>query len=161
MHGANGNGSTRGSRLHRDVAEFVAEGFTKNDPVVLISTLSTRQALEAELVLLGCQLFDLECQGRARWCDSHVVLARILVDGIPDEARFDETMAEILAFDGLRASRQRTRAYYDLVDVLRERGEHSAAIVLDRLWSDLCEREAELVLAYTAANLFREKDCAV
>jgi hypothetical protein len=129
--------------------------------VVIVSTISTRQDLEAHLAVKGFRLIELECQGRARWCDSHEVLARILVGGLPDEARFYATMEELLAFDGLRSTRQRTRAYYDLVDVLRHRGDHSAAILLDRLWNDLCEREADLVLAYTAANLYREKDCAV
>ncbi len=160
MYETNGRLSN-GSHLHREVAVFLTEGFAKNDPVVVIATVHTRRVVEAEIAALGYQLEDMECLGRARCLDSHEVLSRILVNGVPEETAFVRTMEEILAFDGLRAARRRVRAYHDLVDALRAQGDGNAAVVLDRLWSDLCQRNEALLLAYTAANLYREKDCGL
>ena len=160
MHETNGSLSN-GSHLHREAAEFLAEGFARNDPVVVIATVPTRRAVEAELARLGWQLRQMECLGRARCVDSHEVLARILVNGVPDERAFATTMEQILAFADLRVTRRRIRAYHDLVDALRGEGDGNAAVLLDRLWTDLCQRNGDLLLAYTAANLYREKDCAV
>jgi hypothetical protein len=35
-----------------------------------------------------------------------------------------------------------------------------AAILVLRPWTDLCARHEELLLSYTVAELYREKDCA-
>jgi hypothetical protein len=144
---------------HREIADFIAEGFANGDPVVVIATPESRRAIEAHLGPRGT--VELDRHRGARWIDSREILERILVDGMPDKNAFDEAMGAIL-FNGFsKSSARRTRVYHDLVDVLRDRGSLDAAVLLLRLWSNLCARYEDLLLAYTVADWYREKDCAV
>jgi hypothetical protein len=146
---------------HREIAEFIAEGLANGDPVVVIATPESRRAIEAHLRSRGSDRVELDRHRGARWIDSREMLERILVDGMPDKDAFDEAMAAIL-FNGFsKSSARRTRVYHDLVDVLRDRGSLDAAVLLLRLWSNLCARYEDLLLAYTVAEWYREKDCAV
>ncbi|MGE0159688.1 MAG: hypothetical protein AB7T31_09780 [Gemmatimonadales bacterium] len=146
---------------HREIAEFLAEGLAGDDVVVIISTPERRRGLESHLARLGIELGDLERRGRASWCDSRRVLERILVDGLPDEAEFENVMKGILVDGFSMLPHQRVRTYHDLVDVLRDRGSLDAAVRVLRLWNRLCSEYEELLLAYTVAEIYREKDCTV
>jgi len=146
---------------HREIAEFIAEGFANGDPVVVISTSESRRAIEAHLASPAGEPVDLDRRWGARWLDSPRVLERILVDGLPDTNAFDKAMNAIL-FNGFsKSNARRIRVYHDLVDVLRNRGSLDAAVLVLRLWRDLCARYDDLLLAYTVADWYREKDCAV
>jgi hypothetical protein len=146
---------------HREIAAFIAEGFANGDPVVVISTPESRRGIEDHLESMGIRPAALDCEGRARWFDSHGVLSRIVVGGLPDKTAFDRVMNGILLDPVAQVPAQRIRAYHDLVDVLRDRGSLDAAVLLLRSWNDLCSRYDDLLLAYTVAELYREKDCAV
>jgi hypothetical protein len=146
---------------YREIAEFIAEGFANGDAVVVIATPESRRAIEAHLASRVTDRVDPDAQRAARWFDSRKILARILVDGLPEIDAFDDVMAAIL-FDGVsNSTARRVRVYHDLVDVLRDRGSLDAAVLLLRLWSSLCARYDGLLLAYTVAEWYREKDCAV
>jgi hypothetical protein len=146
---------------HREIAEFLAEGFASNHPVVVISTLQTLRGIESHLGSLGVQPFAFAPDAGARWFDSDQVLARILQNGLPDKIEFEKVMEAILINGFTNEPVERIRAYHDLVDVLRNRGSLDAAVQLLRLWNNLCARYDELLLAYTIDELYREKDCAV
>jgi hypothetical protein len=146
---------------HREIAEFIAEGLTKGDPVVVISTPETRRGIEAHLKAFGARPDDLGSWRKTHWFDSHRILGKILVNGMPDPAEFDRVMNGIL-FNGFSmAPGRRIRTCHDLVDVLRDQGSLDAAVQVLRLWKGLCARYEELLLAYTVADLYRETDCAV
>jgi hypothetical protein len=146
---------------HREIAEFIAEGLANGDPVIVISTPESRRHIEAQLASHGVQPADLTRQRGSRWLDSGQVLARILVDGLPDFNSFDKAMTGTLFHGISKSNARRVRVYHDLVDVLRDRGSLDAAVLLLRLWSKLCAQYEDLLLAYTVAEWYREKDCAV
>jgi hypothetical protein len=146
---------------HREIAEFLAEGLAKDHAVVVISTSETRRGIESHLRSLGGRPFAFGSDARVRWFDSDQILARILENGLPDEIEFEKVM-EAIVINGFRQKPvERIRTYHDLVDVLRARGSLDAAVLLLRLWNNLCSRYDELLLAYTIDELYREKDCAV
>lgn len=146
---------------HREIAEFIADGLASDHPVVVISTPDTRRGIESHLGSLGVQPSVLGRGPRARWFDSDQILSRILKNGMPDKIEFEKVMEAILIDRYSEEPVERIRTYHDLVDVLRERGSLEAAVLLLRLWNNLCARYEELVLAYTIDELYREKDCAV
>ena len=155
------NGTTSAHHgLRRDVAEFLAVGVANDDLLVIIASVDTRVSLEAELASFGIQLYDMQSQGRARCFDSHEVLRRILVQGVPNEAAFEKATDEILSV-GMASRSGRIRAYCDLVDLLHHGGAPKAAWLVHEMWNDLCARHEGVMLAYTVGNLYREKDCAV
>ena len=149
-----------GSPLRRDVAQFIAEGVERGEAVLVISTRSARAALEAELASLGVRLGEMESRGLALWVDSQQALTRVLGNGVPDESEFERLVKQISAANSSPPGR-RIRAYHDLVDVLERMGEHEAAVLVRDMWSDICKRYAELIIAYTEANLYSEQDCRI
>jgi signal transduction histidine kinase len=74
--------------------------------------------------------------------DADETLAKLLVGGMPDAARFRAVV-------GAAADNGCARAYGEMVDVLYQRGDGDAAMRLEELWSELAhERAFSLLCAY-------------
>jgi hypothetical protein len=119
---------------------FVAGGLRAGDGVVVIAMPAHLYALSERLSASG---FDLDL---ARLRDQYVdleaeeTLAKFMREDGPDEEIFTQFVTDLL----LRAGQggRRVRAFGEMVAVLWANGDGAATMHLERLWHDLCQKEA-------------------
>jgi hypothetical protein len=112
---------------------------------------------------LNAHLLDaqrLQRDGDLVLLDARQVLDSFMVEGVPNPARFADTMIPIL--DGVRRGRQDivVRAYGEMVDILWKEEQVVAATRLEMLWNDLARSQVfSLLCGYAMGNFY--KDAAV
>src|SRR5688500_5095378 len=89
--------------------------------------------------------------------DTEAILARFMVDGIPDPARFRDAITPLIE----RACRDRKdcviRAYGEMVDVLWKAGHTVAAVRLETLWNQLAQSHAfALLCGYSMGSFYKD-----
>ena len=139
------------SLAHR-VADFAAAGLERGETAIMIATAEHRMATEGRLVALGIDLGAATADGRYLPFDAAQMLDRILIDGRPDPARFDEVVGTIVR----RAQRSRpgVRAFGEMVGLLWSDGKHDAAMALEDLWNELLGHHPfSLMCGYPARRL--------
>lgn len=131
---------------------FIATGLRSGESVVVIATASHLHEMEKRL---RGGWIDLD---RARWEDRYVAvlaqetLARFMVDGMPDEARFEATVAELIL--RARGRGRRIRAFGEMVDVLWSSHNKDAALRCEHLWSRVqAAHRFPLFCAYSRLHL--------
>jgi len=146
--------------LCRIVANFLAEGVAANQPAIVIATPVHRAGIAAHLAAQSIDCTALEASGRLTMIDADETLARFMVDGMPDGARFrDGIVPTIEAACGGQPG-VTVRAYGEMVDVLWKRGQTVAATRLETLWNSLANTHAfSLLCGYARGNFY--KDAAV
>ncbi len=130
-----------GSELHLidSLTSFTDAGLRAGESVIVIATAPHLHQLEQRL---RGNWLDLD---RARWEERYVAvlaketLNRFLVEGWPNEQRFNATMEGLLK----RASGngRKVRAFGEMVTLLWEQGNAGATIRLEHLWNGLQRRE--------------------
>jgi AcrR family transcriptional regulator len=113
---------------------YASAGLRRLESVILISTAPHLHELEKRL---RAKWIDLD---RARWEGRYVallaqeVLSRFMVDGMPDESRFDAVVGAIL--ERARGPEKRpVRAFGEMVALLWQEGDWAGAMALERLWN--------------------------
>src|SRR3954471_18239906 len=122
--------------LTRNVSRFLGQGLRRGDGLLIIATAEHRGTLVRHL---GAERAYPRAvlEGRLVFLDAETTLNRFLVDGEPDQSRFESIIGEALR--GVRASAVHTgvRAYGEMVGVLWKAGQFSAATRLEELWNQL------------------------
>jgi uncharacterized protein len=88
--------------------------------------------------------------------DADDTLAAFMVDGMPDQHRFRDTLVPVIerACGGRRDCV--VRAYGEMVDVLWKRGQTVAATRLETLWNMLANSHAfSLLCGYSMGNFYK------
>ena len=122
------------SLAHR-VADFIATGLTRGEAAIIIATAEHRRAIEGRLVTLGVDIGAAGTDGRYVPFDAAEMLARLMIDGRPDGARFADHVGGPVR--RTQAAHPRVRAFGEMVGLLWSDGEHDAAMALEELWNDL------------------------
>jgi len=143
----------RDDRILLDSLEgFVGTGLRSGESVIVVATASHLHELEKRL--RGGWL-DLD---RFRWEDRYIAvlaqetLDRFMVNGMPDEERFNRVANEVIA--RARGGGRRLRAFGEMVGVLWAEGKKDAALRLEYLWTQLQKRERfPLFCGYARAHL--------
>ncbi len=137
---------------------FVTGGILAGEGVVVIATAPHLHDLEKRLRSNTWLQLD-----RARWEERYIallaqeVLDRFMVDGRPDEARFEAAVQPLLA--RARAERRKMRAFGEMVALLWSQGNAPAALELERLWNALIKRERfALFCAYPRSCFNRDAE---
>jgi CheY-like chemotaxis protein len=135
--------------LSRTVARFIGDGVAAGQPAVLIATAPHRTAIRDQLTALGTDPEEQIEQGGLVMLDAEEVLERFMVGGMPDAARFEDTMRPIM--DTVTSNRTgMVRAYGEMVDVLWKNGREAAAVSLEMLWNQLLAgRNCALLCGYS------------
>jgi PAS domain-containing protein len=140
------------------VTRYLAAGVEAGGTAVVIAEARQRDSIRAGLADRGVDVQALERADRYVALDAEETLARLLVGGVPDEARFERVVGGVIE----AASRGGTvpvRAFGEMVALLWARGEHRAALRLERLWNRLREsREFSLLCAYPKHGFDGEAD---
>jgi hypothetical protein len=112
------------------VAEYLATGLRAGEGAIVIARPENRRrflgALEARGVHPGSAL---------RMLDAQETLRAFMVDGMPQWTAFHSACGGAIA--ELRLQYPTVRAYGEMVDLLWQRGERSAALRLEDFWNEL------------------------
>lgn len=127
------------SRLLDEVADFVDGALRAEGTGIVIATADHIAGLRRRLAGLGNQ------NGRAGWfsgqlitLDAEETLAQFMVDGWPDEIRFNNTVGKVVA--EACAGKRVVSAFGEMVALLCAQGLYDAAIRLEELWNNLGRR---------------------
>lgn len=143
--------------LMDSLESFIASGLRSGESVIAIATASHLHEIEKRL---RGGWIDLD---RARWEDRYVAvlaqetLDRFMVDGMPDEARFEIAIMDLVG--RARGRGRRIRAFGEMVDVLWAAGHKDAALRCEYLWTRTqALRRFPLFCAYSRAHLGADRE---
>ncbi len=139
------------------VGQFLGEGFVAGLPAVVIATPEHLDAIKGVLAARCFDVARLEAAGDLIMTDAEATLARFMVDGMPDPARFRDAITPLIE----RACRGRKdcviRAYGEMVDVLWKAGHTVAAVRLETLWNQLAQSHAfALLCGYSMGHFYKD-----
>lgn len=126
---------------------FIGNGLRAGDSAIVIASAAHRGALEARLAAQGIDIAAARRDELYIDLDAEESLAKFIVNGWPDDARFVEFVTDLLK----RARRRgrKVRAFGEMVALMWARGDHAATVRLEHIWQKLCEAEAfSLFCAY-------------
>ena len=144
--------------LFTTVAVFLSQGFVDGHPAIIIATKDHRSAI---LEHLRGRLIDVDKaqqMGLLIVLDAQQTLDLFMVDGSPDQERFEASVGRLIAevLEG-RENRILIRAYGEMVDVLWKEGKPEAAIRLEMLWNKLAQQHGfALLCGYSMGNFYNE-----
>jgi orotate phosphoribosyltransferase len=131
-----------------EVASFLERALRARGRAIVIATGAHVDGLRRRLDELA------GAEGRApppsrdvAWLDADTILARVMVDGWPDRARFEYEVGRIVA--EACAGGTCVHAFGDLMPLLCARGRYDAALHMERLWNELARKlDFSLFCAY-------------
>lgn len=118
-----------------ELTDFVAEGISLGEAVVLVVTAEHLAALTASLDSVGCSLAAAQARGQCFLADAAKTLSALLRHDRPDFDLFLATVGGLLA--DVAASGRPVRVFGEMVALLWERGDVAAAMELEALWNRL------------------------
>ena len=136
---------------------FVADGLRGDDTVVVIATEAHRAAIDAALIRDGIDVAGARSARRYVSIDAAATLTRVMVDSVPDESRVRAVFESLVAPDG--DGGRPLRVFGEMVALLWDAGNVSAAIDLEAIWNVLAqERRFLLYCAYPSSALADHDD---
>lgn len=143
------------------LAGFVGGGINSNDSCVVIATQSHITALEDRLTGYGISIPRLIEENRYFPFDAAQTLSRFMVNGWPDESKFNETVHSMLA-TAKGNNNRRIRAFGEMVAILWAQGNTGATVNLEHLWNKFCAKESFcLFCAYPKAGFTEDITASV
>jgi hypothetical protein len=137
------------------LGEFVVDGIFAGDAVVVIATPAHLKYLARHLQVCGIDLMSACGQGSYIPLDAEHTLAQFMVDGWPDDDRFNAVVAKIL--ESPRREGRRVRAFGEMVALLWADGHKGATVRLEYLWHTLCESQKfSLLCAYPRSGFAKD-----
>jgi len=143
--------------LSQQVGEALGFGGT----AIVIATRSHRDDLERRLKERGLDIIGAGQQERYVALDAAETLAKFMLDGRPDEARFREVVGEAVRRAALATGSERPRVvvFGEMVTLLWQEGKSQGAIQLEHLWNDFIERHSFTVhCAYPMSAFLGQED---
>jgi PAS domain S-box-containing protein/excisionase family DNA binding protein len=113
--------------------DFIGPALRTDGVGIVIATQAHREGLEQRLQADGLDMALARARGQYLALDAAETLARIMVDGAPDRARFATVAGDLIG----RAAGRRARVFGELVALLVDDSNHAAAIRLEELWNEL------------------------
>jgi signal transduction histidine kinase/FixJ family two-component response regulator len=133
---------------------FIGGGLAAGGAGIVVATPEHREGLEQRLRAAGIDLDAARAAEAYVPLDAADTLARIVVDGVPDEGRFAEVIGGPVA--GAARGGRRVRVFGEMVGLLLSRGQAGATIRLEELWNELRRTHPfRLFCAYPLAQLER------
>jgi hypothetical protein len=127
-----------------NVAHFVKQGLEQKETVIVVATAEHRTDLKTTL-MADKGIGFLAPSGDYLPLDAADTLALFMVNDWPDQDLFLRVMGHIIG----SARRTRIRMYGEMVALLWAKGNHLAAIQLERLWNKLAmQRDFSLLCGY-------------
>jgi PAS domain S-box-containing protein len=150
----------RDDELADRMASFIGEGLFAGAPAVVVATETHRELLLSRLRGMKVDVEAQQLAGNLTILDAAGTLAKLMVGDMPDRSLFQQVVGGVIESSSTRGSERVTvRAFGEMVDILWQAGNRSAALALEELWSDLAEAlPFDLLCAYTMAGFQDETD---
>ena len=134
--------------LTKNLTFYLAEGLKRGEGALVIASAERNDGLVRHLQQAGVDAEQALRTRRLLFLDAHQTLARFMVDGLPDQRRFERTLETALG--KIEAQEDSgLRAYGEMVGILWKAGQFSAAILLEQFWNNLLSRSSfRLFCAY-------------
>jgi hypothetical protein len=126
---------TKPDFLVRALSQYTGEGLRRGEAVLLVATAVHGQAIARRLEDEGLALGDRARRSQLTVLDAGQTLAELLVDGLPDRARFQAVIGGSVEA-ATAAGYQKVRAFGEVADLLR-RTSLAATLRLEALWTEL------------------------
>lgn len=141
--------------LAEAVATWSLPPLRADGAAILVGTAPTLALIRARLARFGLDSDSLVASGRLQLVDAEGLLARFLVDGAPDRARFLALASDLVrAARAAAGPRAEVRAWGEMVNILWQRGEKRAAGELEAQWNEAIDAESlRLLCSYRVDNL--------
>jgi DcmR-like sensory protein len=117
------------------VRDFLEAGLATGDTAVVVATDVHRNSFDRALMAAGIELPETRRCGLFIALDASEALAKFMVDGMPDAARFRTVMGQLVS--RAAESARDVRIYGEMVAMLWDEGNVAAAIAVEDLWNDL------------------------
>jgi len=139
---------------------FVAGGLMNGEGVIVIATAPHLAALEDRLSEGPYSLSEARAQNQYFGLEANETLAQLMVDGQPDDSRFQTFFQEVMT--RARHGRRRVRAFGEMVALLWAQGNKEAVLRLEYLWNEACEREKfSLFCAYPQSGFTQDPETSI
>lgn len=122
-----------------NVSQYLGEGLGRGEGLLAITTVEHSCAFAREL-RHQCSYQEAVREGRLIFLDAEVMLARLMVDGLPDWDRMEAVVGSLLGELQHRVAGAGLRVYGEMVGLLWEKGRFAAAIQLENHWNRLLQR---------------------
>ncbi len=138
------------------LGKFVADGFRKNESVIVIGTAWHLNALEKQLSAFDTDV--LRARNQYIPLDAEETLSKFMVEGWPNQQLFERCVTDVLR----RASQngRGVRAFGEMVALLWAQENHAATIQLEILWHQFQKKNAFSLFCAYPKNGFRENSLA-
>ncbi len=123
--------------LTKNVTRYLWKGFKKGDGLLVIATREHREDFCRRLLQMGADPQAVISDGRLVLLDAKETLARFMVDGQPDWHLFESTLRTAMLQVRRATADAGLRAYGEMVGILWQAGQISAAIRLEAFWNKL------------------------
>jgi hypothetical protein len=123
----------------RNLTFYLGEGLKRGEGALVIAGAERNEDLVRHLQQAGVDVEQALRTRRLLFLDAHQTLARFMVDGLPDQRRFERTLEAALGKVEAHEDRG-LRAYGEMAGILWKAGQFSAAILLEQFWNRLLSR---------------------
>src|SRR5580700_1904720 len=141
--------------LVKSVSSFIGTGLMAGNICIVLATNSHRESLDEQLKEDGLVVSVAKTRGQYISMDAAATLPKIMLNGMPDPARFASIIGSIVA-EAVKGGRH-VRIFGELVALLWAEGNRAAAVRLEELWNDLARSHSfALYCAYPIQGFDRE-----
>ena len=144
-----------------ELTRFVGTALVSGETAIIIATEAHREHLAAQLRERGLDLSRAARQGRYESVDAAELLAKIMVNGQPDPARFMTQVGSLFASlaGSENGARPRVAVFGEMVALLWAQGKVNAALRIEELWNELARSQPfSLRCAYPTNGFMRPED---
>jgi signal transduction histidine kinase len=155
--------------LLEELSEYIGNALRAGDAALVVATEQHRNALLQWLVARGVEVAGLIERGQFVALDARAVLDTFMVEGSPDESRFNHVVGGIIAKaiasangESARGEHPRVAIFGEMVALLWAEGKAEAAIRLEQMWNGLARIQTfSLFCAYPMSCFEREEDAGL
>jgi PAS domain S-box-containing protein len=135
--------------LANNVSHYLWEGLKRQEGLLIVATPKHRDAFARRLRMFGADLDSAVHKGQLIFLDADQTLAKFMVDGTPDWSRFRNVIGAVTREIQEWTGRGEIRAYGEMVGLLWQAGQFTAALQLEELWHRLLDAgDLRLFCAY-------------
>jgi hypothetical protein len=135
-------------RIAEAVCLYASSGISNGEAVVVIATGPKRQAIERRLRAADVDVDRLTADGQLILIDAEQLLAKFMIDGMPDAALF-KTLVDSVIFqarvNSASESIRKVRLFGEMVNLLWC-DNPGAALSLEELWNEVVDRHSVPIL---------------
>ncbi|MFN2493571.1 MAG: ATP-binding protein [Pyrinomonadaceae bacterium] len=142
--------------LLNSLSGFIGTAINSGEAAIVVATESHRDGLDELLQANGLDVTGAKACGQYVALDAADTLSRFMVNGEPDQQRFNEVIGGVIA--SVTEGRSRVRAFGEMVALLWGEGNYNGAMRLEQLWNDLQKAYTfSLFCAYPMSGFGGEK----